>query len=252
MRLKNVVLGYTLPKRWSSKLKLEKMRFYISGANLLTTSSLKFDNLDPEQFPTLYTPFTRTFNIRLNLNFLKTKVIKINKIISGVFSLLILSSFIGCTEIEDHPDGRTDYSDLFTTNRKTYTYMNQCYGWILNYGMNYNYTMLAGCTDEAKDSWELQNGVTRKWNEGRLSPFSDSLGGRREGNPENYNYYYQGIRACNIFLANIPTASVYSEDIRNSFKAQVLTLRAFYYLQLVKRYGGVPVVTDSRLRLYQG
>lgn len=43
---------------------------------------------------------------------------KINKIISGVFSLLILSSFIGCTEIEDHPDGRTDYSDLFTTNRK--------------------------------------------------------------------------------------------------------------------------------------
>ena len=98
---------------------------------------------------------------------------KINKIISGVFSLLILSSFIGCTEIEDHPDGRTDYSDLFTTNRKTYTYMNQCYGWILNYGMNYNYTMLAGCTDEAKDSWELQNGVTRKWNEGQLSPFSN-------------------------------------------------------------------------------
>ena len=167
---------------------------------------------------------------------------KINKIISGVFSLLILSSFIGCTEIEDHPDGRTDYSDLFTTNRKTYTYMNQCYGWILNYGMNYNYTMLAGCTDEAKDSWELQNGVTRKWNEGQLSPFSNPLEGI-EGNPENYNYYYQGIRACNIFLANIPTASVYSEDIRNSFKAQVLTLRAFYYLQLVKRYGGVPIIT---------
>ena len=167
---------------------------------------------------------------------------KINKIISGVFSLLILSSFIGCTEIEDHPDGRTDYSDLFTTNRKTYTYMNQCYGLILNYGMNYNYTMLAGCTDEAKDSWELQNGVTRKWNEGQLSPFSNPLEGI-EGNPENYNYYYQGIRACNIFLANIPTASVYSEDIRNSFKAQVLTLRAFYYLQLVKRYGGVPIIT---------
>ena len=105
---------------------------------------------------------------------------KINKIISGVFSLLILSSFIGCTEIEDHPDGRTDYSDLFTTNRKTYTYMNQCYGWILNYGMNYNYTMLAGCTDEAKDSWELQNGVTRKWNEGQLSPFSNPLEASKE------------------------------------------------------------------------
>ena len=124
---------------------------------------------------------------------------KINKIISGVFSLLILSSFIGCTEIEDHPDGRTDYSDLFTTNRKTYTYMNQCYGWILNYGMNYNYTMLAGCTDEAKDSWELQNGVTRKWNEGQLSPFSNPLEGI-EGNPENYNYYYHGFVPATSFL----------------------------------------------------
>lgn len=69
MRLKNVVLGYTLPKRGSSKLKLEKMRFYISGANLLTTSSLKFDNLDPEQYSYSVYPIYRTFNIGLNLNF---------------------------------------------------------------------------------------------------------------------------------------------------------------------------------------
>ena len=69
MRLKNVVLGYTLPKRWSSKLKLEKMRVYISGANLLTTSSLKFDNLDPEQYSYSVYPIYRTFNIGLNLNF---------------------------------------------------------------------------------------------------------------------------------------------------------------------------------------
>ena len=33
----------------TTKIELEKMRFYISGANLLTTSSLKFDNLDPQE-----------------------------------------------------------------------------------------------------------------------------------------------------------------------------------------------------------
>ena len=151
---------------------------------------------------------------------------KINKIISGVFSLLILSSFIGCTEIEDHPDGRTDYSDLFTTNRKTYTYMNQCYGWILNYGMNYNYTMLAGCTDEAKDSWELQNGVTRKWNEGQLSPFSNPLEGI-EGNPENYNYYYQGIRATSflpISLLPVSTRKIYVTVSRHRYLHYALSI----------------------------
>jgi starch-binding outer membrane protein, SusD/RagB family len=167
-----------------------------------------------------------------------------NKLILGMFSLFVLAIIAGCTDIDIHPDGRTDNSDLFTTNRKTYAYLNQCYGWILNYGMNYNYTMLAGCSDEAKDAWELQNGITRQWNEGQLSPFGNPLEGI-DGNPENYSHYYQGIRRCNIFLDNIADAAVYSDDIRNSFKAQVLTLRAFYYLQLVKRYGGVPLITTS-------
>lgn len=77
--------------------------------------------------------------------------------------------------------------------------MNQCYGWILNYGMNYNYTMLAGCTDEAKDSWELQNGVTRKWNEGQLSPFSNPLEGI-EGNPKTTIIIIKGFVPATSFL----------------------------------------------------
>jgi len=164
------------------------------------------------------------------------------KLIRWFLPFLLL--FAGCTEIETYLDGRTDYSDLFTTNRQTYSYLNQCYSWILNYGMNYNYTMLAGCTDEAKDAWDLHNGLTRQWNEGQLSPFSNPLE-EVTGNPQNYSYYYEGIRVCNIFLDNIDDAIVYSDDIRNSFKAQVLTLRAFYYLQLIKRYGGVPLITTS-------
>lgn len=51
---------------------------------------------------------------------------KIKQLILGVLSLFVLPALNGCTDIEDHPDGRTDYSDLFTTNRKTYAYMNQC------------------------------------------------------------------------------------------------------------------------------
>ena len=57
---------------------------------------------------------------------------KMKQLILGVLSLFVLPALNGCADIEDHPDGRTDYSDLFTTNRKTYAYMKQCYGWILN------------------------------------------------------------------------------------------------------------------------
>lgn len=47
LRLKNVTVGYTLPENLSKKAKLNKVRFYVSGENLLT-----FDNIngimDPE------------------------------------------------------------------------------------------------------------------------------------------------------------------------------------------------------------
>jgi len=68
-RVKNVVLGYTLPKRFTNKLKTNKIRLYVSGANLLTFTSLKFDDIDPEQSSFSQYPVYRTFNIGLNLNF---------------------------------------------------------------------------------------------------------------------------------------------------------------------------------------
>ncbi len=45
-RLKNVQLGYTLPGSLSRKLRLQKLRVYLTGQNLLTLSAVKF--LDPE------------------------------------------------------------------------------------------------------------------------------------------------------------------------------------------------------------
>ena len=48
-RLKNLTVGYTLPQKWLSKIKLEKVRVYFSGENLLTFTKLDSDYIDPEQ-----------------------------------------------------------------------------------------------------------------------------------------------------------------------------------------------------------
>jgi TonB-dependent starch-binding outer membrane protein SusC len=45
-RLKNVQLGYTLPRPLTQKARLQKARVYITGQNLLTLTKMKF--LDPE------------------------------------------------------------------------------------------------------------------------------------------------------------------------------------------------------------
>ncbi len=46
LRLKSIVLGYTLPQRWCEKVYLENMRFYIGAKNLITITDYK--GYDPE------------------------------------------------------------------------------------------------------------------------------------------------------------------------------------------------------------
>lgn len=68
-RLKNMEIGYSLPKEAIKKVGLKSARVYLSGINLLTFS--KFDLWDPEKGSGqgLGYPPNRVFNIGLNLNF---------------------------------------------------------------------------------------------------------------------------------------------------------------------------------------
>lgn len=46
LRLKTLLIGYTLPQRWTSKFGVEKLRFYLGGKNLITITD--YSGLDPE------------------------------------------------------------------------------------------------------------------------------------------------------------------------------------------------------------
>jgi TonB-linked SusC/RagA family outer membrane protein len=71
-RLKNVQLGYTIPASLTKKIKLEKVRLYLSGSNLLTFSGLD-QGLDPENNagsgrPEYY-PLLKIVNLGINIVF---------------------------------------------------------------------------------------------------------------------------------------------------------------------------------------
>ena len=46
VRIKNIQLGYSLPKSVLSKLSIEKLRIYVTGQNLFTFT--KYKGYDPE------------------------------------------------------------------------------------------------------------------------------------------------------------------------------------------------------------
>lgn len=69
LRLKNVELAYNFPKKWMDKAKMQNVKVYLSGSNLLTFDEIKI--LDPECADTggLYYPQQKIYNIGVVVTF---------------------------------------------------------------------------------------------------------------------------------------------------------------------------------------
>jgi hypothetical protein len=76
LRIRNIMVGYTLPKDWSDQVYMQKLRIYIKVDNLYTFT--KFTGYTPEigSFDVLSNgidsgvyPITAVYSIGLNLNF---------------------------------------------------------------------------------------------------------------------------------------------------------------------------------------
>lgn len=65
--LKNIELGYTLPKGLLKKVGINSTRIYVNGNNLLTWKAMKTDVIDPEQGSDLNYPITKMVNFGIML-----------------------------------------------------------------------------------------------------------------------------------------------------------------------------------------
>ncbi len=70
LRLKNLMLGYTLPQAVTSAVRIKTARIYVSGQNLVTWKNF-FPGFDPEQRDTAgeFYPIMKTYTVGLNVNF---------------------------------------------------------------------------------------------------------------------------------------------------------------------------------------
>ncbi|MBE7173946.1 MAG: RagB/SusD family nutrient uptake outer membrane protein [Williamsia sp.] len=80
----------------------------------------------------------------------------------------------------------------------------------------------------------LYNGTVSPTNYGTTSPtLADA-----------WNIPYTNIRRCNLLMKNLPVAPL-SASIKSRMRGEARCLRAWYYLQLLICYGGVPNVQDN-------
>ena len=171
---------------------------------------------------------------------------KINKYIIGLgltFSFL----FAGCDSFLDPAkDGKLGEEDIWNETRRAFGFLNDAYNKLPS-GYNYidNAMLAAGC-DEA-----VHSDVT------------SDIKGFNNGTWDSYflvenvwSKNYEGIRIVNRFLERIddlkmpvkPTVSGTDEQLirtRERMKGEAFFLRAYFYFELIKRYGGVPLFTKS-------
>lgn len=162
------------------------------------------------------------------------------KIKQFIFYLTLIFSLLACSDLLDiQKDGRIPYDGIFEDRDQTMAYLNSCF---------VNLTYITPDLDFTSYCDESQNAEVIKsdsyysgWYNGQSTstwfpvPTSDI-----------WANMFEGIRKCNVFISKIDDADIIAtENEISNWKSQALTLRALYYLQLIKRYGGVPIVLEA-------
>lgn len=174
-------------------------------------------------------------------------MMKLNKLKQYKFSFLFL--LLGCSiaisckkgyEAEPLEQLSDDYvwdtQDSLGAN--ALRYLAHVYSFVPEGYSRVNGDYLDAATDDAVSSQTTPASVTLVAQGGGYDQFNSF---------ESYGFtrFYQGIRAASVFMANIDKVPIKIPNANKNWKAEARFLRAYYYFELVKRYGGVPLMGDK-------
>ena len=114
-------------------------------------------------------------------------------------------------------------------------FVNGIYGGLFEGG--FDEQMLASISDEAIFTHAGRNINTI--NQGTLNPSNPGWVNRHTDWLQLYNF----IRPANIALENLPNATFDNATLKQRLEGEARFLRAYYYHQLLRFYGGVPLIT---------
>lgn len=166
----------------------------------------------------------------------------LNYIFSALFFLLVLTQCITNTDdlLDKEDVGDITYDMVFTDAQNSFNLLSGIYAEMpSDLFMFGNAGFLGNGIDEGhpKANWDQ----AYSYGIGDWGPTNLPI------NLNPWNKYYSAIRTANMFLDNvdsIPDASQpqMNEEIRQRMKGEVIFLRALFYGELLKYYGGVPII----------
>lgn len=168
-----------------------------------------------------------------------------------IFLLFIATTIISCKKLDTRVDVIRTWDDVQRNRYRAFDFGLTPYGYIAN-GFTYiDNNIDAAISDEAEQT--ASTSQVQLFNNGSWNAVN---------NPDNvYINNYTGIRAVNFFLdyskdykillaqdrdtaSNVGAVNYHKEVADMAWlRAEALVLRSFFYFDLIKRYGDVPLVT---------
>ncbi|MXV16393.1 RagB/SusD family nutrient uptake outer membrane protein [Hufsiella ginkgonis] len=163
-----------------------------------------------------------------------------NKIINLALLVVAVLAFTSCRKtFEDHPLTFTSEDYIWDNTDVTGTYarvfLTKVYSQLPTGYVRINGVILECASDDAVPS----NTTNATWNivNGGYSPMSTF--------DDNWSNSYSAIRKVNLFLANYKRVPWADPLVPQYLGAEARVLRAFFYYDMMKRYGGVPLLGNT-------
>lgn len=170
-----------------------------------------------------------------------------------IFLLFIFFQLNSCSDdaLDKAPDGNMQMDEVLSDPDKVEALVNTIYSNIPRKGYVYFFfdPAVVACSD---DGWSSEDGAGQLVDQyykdntsASYHPMRDFSDGHGANNNAYWDRYWQQIRLCSQFLELADKAAMNDEANRGRFKAEAHVMRAFFYMELVKWFGKLPVLNST-------
>lgn len=172
---------------------------------------------------------------------------KIKNIIVGILALGILNVFSGCEDFLDKsPNMGLSEDDVYKDYASMRGFMDRAYNFLDNFhsyqNCNNGRTHIGAISDEFASLFNsAESKVVNSGNWLSKEGTDFEIGNGSNGNGTSIWKAYKGLRIVNRVIRDIDLVPGLTDGQRNELLGQSHFLRGWFYFQLIKRYGGMPV-----------
>lgn len=170
------------------------------------------------------------------------------KYIIGLTLMSALSmGLTSCSDFLDEPiRGQQDMTNYYTTEEECAKQITGCYNFLDGRDWWQIYKFYNLCNITTDDCW--MGNTTQDPGEYRVAcMFTGNTIELGNACQNFWQYRYKGITQCNIAIEKIPQIKFNDEKVQKRLIAEAKFLRGFYYLDLVKNFGGVPIMLSLKM-----